>query len=225
MIIECPYCDTKVQGKVLAAKEYPHTDEGCDPCKITFLECPICGSCLVASQDLIQTGVQDWDWTDPSRLWPQPAARLHFSIPRLTRKSLEEAKKCFGAQAYAACAVMCGRAVEAICAEHKTQSKNLGDGLKELRSKEVIDKRLYEWGDALREQRNIGAHANEEDISREDASDVLDFAIAICEYVFVLSEKYSDFRARQNKKTATKIAAAKAPLLPPPSLPTAPPSI
>jgi len=28
----------------------------------------------------------------------------------------------------------------------------------------------------------------------------LDFALAICEYVFVLSERYADFQARSQKK-------------------------
>jgi hypothetical protein len=110
---------------------------------------------------------------------------------------------------------MCGKAIEAICAEHKTKSKNLGAGLKELLDKKVIDVRLFEWGDALRQQRNIGAHANEEDVSREDARDVLDFALAICEYVFVLSGKYEEFQARQKKKVSIKIPPRKKPLTPP----------
>jgi hypothetical protein len=110
---------------------------------------------------------------------------------------------------------MCGRAIEAICAEHKTKSKNLGVGLKELRDKKIIDQRLFEWGDTLRQQRNIGAHANEEEISREDARDILDFALAICEYVFVLSEKYKEFQARQKQKSTDKPLGAKKPTTPP----------
>jgi hypothetical protein len=212
MIIECPYCDSKVDGKVLAEKKHPPTDES-DPSKTSFLECPICHSCIVAWQELIQTDLEDWDYSSASRLWPEPNNNLHSSIPRLTRQSLGEAKRCLDAKAYAACAVMCGRAIEAICAEHKTKSKNLGAGLKELLDKKVIDQRLFEWGDALRQQRNIGAHANDEDVSREDARDVLDFALAICEYVFVLSGKYEEFQARQKKKKVSiKMPVRKRPL-------------
>ena len=57
----------------------------------------------------------------------------------MTRLSSEEARKGFGAEAYAACAVMCGRAIEGICAEHDTKSKNLGAGLKELKDRHIID--------------------------------------------------------------------------------------
>jgi hypothetical protein len=101
---------------------------------------------------------------------------------------------------------MCGRAIEAVCATYKTKSKLLAAGLKELRDKGIIDKRLFDWADALRVLRNIGAHATEEDISREDARDLLDFSMAICEYVFVLAEKYDDFVERQTKKAAKKAA-------------------
>jgi hypothetical protein len=70
---------------------------------------------------------------------------------------------------------------------------------------------LFEWGETLREQRNLGAHEPEHDISRTDARDGLDFVLAICEYVFVLSEKYKEFRDRQ---AARKASAVKPPLPP-----------
>ena len=153
---------------------------------------------------MTQVGPKEWEWSDLTRYWPEPVEPLDYSIPARTRKSLEEARKCFRAQAFSACAVMCGRAIEATCAEYKTKSKTLAAGLKELRDRKVIDQRLFEWAEALREQRNIGAHATEEDVSREDARDVLDFSIAICQYVFVLSQKYDDFKKRQAKRTAKK---------------------
>jgi hypothetical protein len=217
MIIECPKCDAKVDGKILASKIYRESEDG-DRTRTSFLECPVCHGCIVADQDEIQTGYNEMGYSVATRLWPEPSASLHVSIPRLARQSLGEAKRCFDAKAYAACAVMCRRAIEAICAEHKTKSKNLAAGLKELLGKKVIDQRLFEWGDALRQQGNIGAHANEEDISRENAHDVLDFALGICEYVFVLSEKYEEFQARQKKKSSIKMPVRKVPPRPPTSL-------
>jgi hypothetical protein len=208
MIIECPYCDAKVDGKLLAKRDYQRTEES-EPSRTSFLECPVCHTCIVAEQELIQTDENEWDYTDATRRWPEPSASLDICIPRLTRQSLGEARRCLKAKAYAACAVMCGRAIEAICAEHKTKSKNLGSGLKELLDKKVIDHRLFEWGEALRQQRNIGAHASDEDISREDAQDVMDFALAFCEYVFVLSEKYEEFQARQKQKLSIKLPSRK----------------
>ena len=71
--------------------------------------------------------------------------------------------------------------------------------LEALKEKGVIDGRLFEWGDSLRHERNLGAHATGVKTTREDARDVLDFAIAICEYVFVLSNKYTEYKERKSK--------------------------
>lgn len=41
------------------------------------------------------------------------------------------------------------------------------------------------------------AHASDVKISKIDASDLLDFAIAICDYVYVLRNKFEDFMKRR----------------------------
>jgi hypothetical protein len=76
----------------------------------------------------------------------------------------------------------------------------LADGLKELLDQGVIDKRLFDWGDVLRKHRNIGAHATEEKIPKEDAKDLLEFVSAICEYVFILSDKFEKFMERSKSR-------------------------
>ena len=100
---------------------------------------------------------------------------------------------------------MCGRAIEAVCIQH-TKEKTLYKGLKALKEKGIIDGRLLEWGNSLRYERNLGAHATGVKITRDDASDVLDFATAICEYVFVLSEKYNNYQERKKKEAKKKSA-------------------
>lgn len=55
----------------------------------------------------------------------------------------------------------------------------------------------------LKENRNLAAHASDQAFDRDDAEDLFDFAIAICEYVFVLTERFDAFKKRrQNKKAA-----------------------
>jgi hypothetical protein len=207
MIIECSRCESKVDAKEIARREYGPTEDY-DPFAVFFLECPVCGGVLIGQSDIVRVDHDVWDYEKPKRVWPsgQDAEHLDWSIPTLVRRSLEEALRCYNARAYAACAVMSGRAIEAVCSYHKTRAKNLAGGLKELKAKGVIDGRLYDWGEALRDQRNIGAHATEEDISREDAKDVYDFSVAICEYVFVLAGRYIDFTARLAKRKKTSRA-------------------
>ena len=56
-------------------------------------------------------------------------------------------------------------------------------------------------GSHFRHERNLGAHAfTGTKATREDARDILDFAIAICEYIFVLSAKYDAYQKRKATK-------------------------
>lgn len=198
-IIACPYCEARMQANVLAEREYPPGDDW-EPHKYVFAECSVCKQVLVGYSEWGMVTPEDEGWTPLSRQWPEPEQQLHANISRPVRISLREAKRCFEAKAYMACAVMCGRAIEGICKE-KTSEKTLAKGLKQLKDGKVIDSKLYEWGQALRNERNIGAHAGDESISAQDAHDVLDFAIAISEYVYVLDEKYQEYKER--KKAAT----------------------
>jgi hypothetical protein len=201
MIIECPECEAKVDGAVLKEYEYYEEFEGHLVCewKAILLKCPKCRNPILGKQEGYtydpDIGVQ---WTDCVREWPMPARRYNFLyIPEIVRVSLEEAEKCFKGKAFHACAVMCGRALEGMCMVFNADNKNIFGGLKELLDNKIIDERLYKWGEALRKHRNIGAHATNEKISREDAADLMEFANAFCEYVFVLSKKFDDFMKRK----------------------------
>jgi hypothetical protein len=132
-------------------------------------------------------------------MWPQPKKYVSWTIPSGIRTSIEESQTCVSAGAYIASAAMSGRALEGVCRHFKTKSKYLGAGLEELKESEVIDKRLLEWGKELQKHRNIAAHAGDEKINPQDAKDLLDFVIAICEYVFVLTEKFEKFMERARK--------------------------
>jgi len=198
MITECPHCESKVD-----CDEKGHVDIDLEhtgiPTKITLLECKVCHNPLLGITELIQTGEDDWEWDSASRLWPSPETEIDWDIPEIARISLIEAKICFKAKAYSACAVMCGRAIEGVCKHHDPKIKTMAGGLKKLKEDGVIDDRIYGWGEALRENRNLGAHATTEKVTKDDARDLLDFSIAICEYVFVLNEKFERFQKRKAK--------------------------
>jgi hypothetical protein len=91
---------------------------------------------------------------------------------------------------------MCGRALEGVCV-HFGLKTMLAKGLHELRTKGLIDDRLFQWGEQLRKHRNTAAHATGDKISREDATDLLDFVAAICDYIFVLTARFDAFMARK----------------------------
>lgn len=202
MLIDCPYCEAKVDAKVIGAHESYNPEEG-PPSRISLLECPKCKESLVGGQDRFSNENGDY-WTDTNRLWPRPDRSISWFLPSIVRVSLQEANRCSRAGAYTACAVMCGRALEGLCLHHNTKAKNLNHALKELLTKGIIDNRLHQWGDALRQLRNIGAHASKVAISKEDATDVLDFLHAIVDYVFVLNDRFEKFMSRQKNKNSKK---------------------
>lgn len=198
MITECPYCESKVDCEEKGSVDLDLEQTGI-PMKAVLLECKICHSPLFGISELIQTGIDDWDWDAAKRKWPVPETEIDWSIPEIARNSLIEAKVCFKAGAFSACAVMCGRTIEGVCKNHDAKIKTLALGLKRLRDDGMIDDRIFQWGEALRIHRNLGAHATTKKVLKEDARDLLDFSIAICEYVFVLNEKFQRFQQRQNK--------------------------
>jgi hypothetical protein len=113
--------------------------------------------------------------------------------------------------AFLAAAAMAGRALEAICRHYATKDTYIGAGIKELRDKGIIDARLFEWGEELRDQRNMAAHATEAAFSAQDAEDIITFTYAIVDYVFLLTRKFEQFQKRKKEKANEKAKAGSSP--------------
>jgi hypothetical protein len=194
--IFCSYCTARVQASVLAEREYP-ADIDTDASKYQFLECSQCRNVILGRAEMEEDGEFGAGWGYPNRKWPLPDTELHPNIPSSVRSSLEEARRCFANNSYMACAVMCGRAIEGLSRD-KTGATYLGEGLEKMKQAKIIDEKLFEWGQALQKERNIGAHAGEDTVSYQTANDVLDFSLAITEYVYVLDEKFKSYKARKS---------------------------
>jgi hypothetical protein len=185
-----------VDAEVLA--EHHHTEADIFEYKTYLLRCPSCKIAIVGvSERVLQES--GFYWSSSTRVYPAPRRVLRFGIPKIVASSMNEAEKCMHAGAYVAATAMSGRALEAICRHFNTSGSYLGKGLKELREKEVIDNKLYEWGEELREQRNMAAHATDIEIPYQDAKDVLAFTYAIIDYVFLLTIKFENFKKRKKE--------------------------
>jgi uncharacterized protein YbaR (Trm112 family) len=209
MIIACPLCDAKVDAKVIGQCEVPAGEKTWDRSLISLLSCPACESVLVAKQlENFEQYEKDWveKWHMPKRVWPLPEADFSVNIPANIRESLAEADRCLRAGAYSACAVMCGRVLEGICKHYRLKAYNLADGLKALRAAGFVDERLFAWSEALRDARNFGAHDSSVTVTRDDASDLFSFAIAICDYVFVITARYEEYRRRRSAPEGDDLA-------------------
>jgi len=209
MRIDCSHCRARVDAKAIGAvrrnfdpeTESPDADE-----LVTFLRCPVCYQPLLAFQNWYREK-RGWDgnhetvWSSPHRVWPSPELSFSSSIPKAIQSSLREAQKCLVVRAYTASVAMTGRALEAIGRHFHTKGKAdklmLAAGIEELRQNNIIDQRLYEWSKELHLNRNLAAHASSQEFEQADAEDLFNFASAICDYVFVLSEKFERFKNRK----------------------------
>jgi hypothetical protein len=141
-------------------------------------------------------------WSSAKRVWPNPESDFDEAIPSKIRVCVQEARICLRSGAYTGSVAMAGRALEAIVRHFHPSDEQitLGRGLLGLHEKKVIDDRLFAWGKELQEHRNLAAHASGTRFGRTDAEDLYNFAIAICDYVFVLQEQYNRFVARKEEK-------------------------
>ncbi len=112
---------------------------------------------------------------------------------------------CLRAKCFLATVIMCRRTLEGLCCHFENNFQNLAAGLKKLHDDKFIDNRLFEWAEALRKNGNLAAHDPGISISWEDASDLLDFTRATLDYVFVLHERFEEFKKRRaERETAVK---------------------
>lgn len=193
VVIDCPHCVVRVKAKV-------NSWVSGEP--VFFLvECPSCHNPLFGSSEPYLDEFNNWGWSTAERIWPTPIATdISAAIPQAARRDIKDAQKCLSHGIYSAAAVLCGKALERLIKE-KAGNHMIGKGIGELKAKGIIDERLFDWAEALRKERNIGAHASEEETTKENAEDIIDFTIAIFDYVYTLSEKYERYVAR--KKVAS----------------------
>lgn len=229
-IVDCPWCKAKVAASESGRAERGGYDEDAgEPygSKVLVGTCPRCSSILVGETD--QIGFEGYDadedrWSDVVRIYPKPPKVFSsYRIPKVVEDSLNEADRSMQAGANIAACVMLGRALEALCRDildsvpatastttapatpAKPKKKiMLGEGIKKLRDRKVIDDRLYDWSQQLQAFRNLAAHPEDISISRHDAEDLQTFVNAIVEYVYDLADRYEEFKRRVDVRAKRK---------------------
>ena len=135
----------------------------------------------------------------PRRIYPALPETVPWddAIPEIVRRSLHAAEKCFSTKQYEPCAVMVGRAIEALCRHFNTKNPSLGAGIRELRERDILPEQLFQWARIVQQERNAAAHASGKETSEQLAQDLLHFAKEICNWVFVLPERWENFKKRE----------------------------
>ncbi|MBK7876300.1 MAG: DUF4145 domain-containing protein [Planctomycetes bacterium] len=224
-IVDCHECRAKVAAIESGRAETGGVEEDLgEPYgeRVLVGKCPVCKSLLVGQA--IQVGFENINsaedrWTDVVRVFPDPPRGFSSSrIPNAVTLSLLDADRALQASANIAACVMFGRALEAVCRDALKEANEdegevvdrasakpkkrllLGEGIKQLLARKIIDDRLYQWGLELKEFRNLAAHPDDSPIAREDAEDLQSFVHAIVEYVYDLADRYAEFQSRAAKR-------------------------
>jgi hypothetical protein len=164
------------------------------PSTWTLVQCDRCGRASLEVTEDFGDGVV----VGPTVVFPAPH-RISPHVPAALRREWEEARTCFNVKAYTACAVMARRTLEGTCKDQGVNARTLSRGLEAMRAHGVIDGLLGEWADALRVLGNQGAHFTGRPVTREDAEDSLAFAEALLDHVYVLRERFLEFKQRLKK--------------------------
>lgn len=195
----CPHCG---KLKILqVAGQYSQTPNDTnrleEPTVVLLASCDGCSDVALFYRYLEQGDGNDWDWSEPKLLWPSkgPTA-LPAEVPHRVSTSFDQAQRCLSLGMTTPAAVMARKSIELACAEQGYHERSLQASIRRMVEDGKLEARLAEWADALREVGNEGAHEGSPP-HKQDVSDVLMFARALFEYIYVLNIAFEKFTNRR----------------------------
>jgi hypothetical protein len=197
----CPRCNAIVETGVIFSYSYNvhYTDElQNEGTKVILSKCLNCDSPIL-TEEQFQT-IEDHTWTNNKvQLYPLTDNQALKNAPEIVIAPYKEASKCYRAQAYDACVIMCRKGIEAICMDKGETKGNLASRLKNLKDKRILEDTLYNWTNELRLIGNDGAHSHDQVVTQLDAKDSMDFFDALITYLYHLVDQYNKLKSRRTK--------------------------
>ncbi len=213
-MIQCGHCGKRTvfhvrgQGtKYGAVLDDPHKTQW-DGQTITtwrILECAVCLKPTLVEETVEYSFDQGFyraaeiDAAEAVVLYPEPGARTALTnLPTAIEKAYRGALAVQDIEPNL-CAVAAGRTLEAVCKHEKAIGKTLAEKLDDLVKSDRIPRTLAEMAHQLRQIRNLGAHATEDEVTELDVPIILHFVEAILEYLYVAPAKIAAVQARLTK--------------------------
>ncbi|MEH1928557.1 DUF4145 domain-containing protein [Nostoc sp.] len=217
MILNCLNCKALVDAQEISnyknditdIDDYQSTSYDCNELlstyeEYTFLKCPLCWkpflTYLIYNNDYGHGS--DFRKLKFITLYPVSDKTINSEVSISIKKAFDEALCCFENKIFTACVIMCRKAIEGVCKEHKIEKGNLKEKLILMKKEGIIDQNIFDWADALRLSGNDAAHDLDVTFSLEDAEDIIEFTYAIIEYVFTYREKFILFIERKKSKNS-----------------------
>lgn len=205
----CAGCRAGMQLIVESQREI--SVPGDPPARRLYGHCVRCWAPAIVDEEM-ESEHGESVWVNQRQLFPatDPSIpSIAFKAPRQVEVSLREARLTAAAGAWLATGVMIRRTLEAMARDFKPDAKTLFDGLKAMRAQGVISDELLEWGDHLRFIGNLSAHPTEESVTREDASDAMEFLDAILEIIYDLRPKFQAMKLRRPERAINRKPSGK----------------
>ncbi len=205
----CDTCNCLVETNVEFQKSYPHdlTDEVLsDMLEYSeihgiiyyFSLCPKCHSVFLSKEEFCEVIGEYSSVTSPLiKLYPFDTEMKTDGVPEKVLKSYLDAVKAYKAALIEPSLIMCRKCIEAICYENHASGRNLKERIFFLKEKEIIDTKLYTWAEMLRIVGNDAAHEFDIEFTMEDVRDTVEFTKSFIEYHYILSTRFTQFKARR----------------------------
>ena len=195
----CTQCNSIVETGVIYSYTYnvTYTDELQNQgTEIILSKCLNCESPILTLEEF--TNIEEHSFVNSTmRLFPDADNKALKNAPPIVIKPYKEALKCYKAQAYDACVIMCRKGIEAICLDKGETKGSLAIRLSNLRDNKVLEGTLYTWATELRMIGNDGAHSHELVVVQQDAKDSIDFFDALITYLYHLVNQYNQLTIRR----------------------------
>ena len=215
----CPTCNILVEAKVVARGFGKYRSDAANPIDEVDTEyhgdhysvalCRRCNGPFLVREALYGVPGEFETVTDEVVLYPVSVGPKIEGLPDSIGRSVAQAHRSYATSSYDACAVMCRRALEALCKTLSASGRDLARRLADLKATGRIDSRLLDWAHGVRLVGNEAAHDVDTAVTPEDARDILEFTEALLLYVFTLDAKFRSFEARRKGRSqhSTKGAA------------------
>ena len=210
----CPACNILVEAKVIARGFGKHRSDAVSPIDEVDCEyhgdhysvavCRRCNGPFLVRESLFGVPGEFETVTDEAVLYPAAAGPKIDGLPDSIGRAVTQAHRSFATASYDACAVMCRRALEALCKDLSAKGRDLARRLADLEAQGRIDSRLLGWAHGVRLVGNEAAHDVDAEVTAEDARDILEFTEALLMYVFTLDSKFRAFEARRKGRTQNR---------------------
>jgi len=200
-IAHCPHCGNNTLQIVTHRQDFveviDETLEGQPIWDDRWLAILVCSTCKTPSIYKDEWDEEHQRWTT-GLAYPVPL-RAPSEVPAQIKEVFNEAISVLQ-RAPSLSAVGIRKCLEGVCDEQNAQGKSLAQRIAYLSSSGIIPKNLSEMMDTSRALGNIGAHFGKASVTAEEAKILIEFTLAIFEYIYVAPAKIEAVRKSLEKR-------------------------